>query len=359
MSRRTEERQRQEGDRRKSIKCVVWDLDNTLWDGILLEDKVVLLRDGIVTTIETLDSRGILQSIASRNDHDSAMQKLAEFGLNEYFLYPQVNWGSKASSVQSIAQSINIGLDTIAFIDDQQFEREEVRFSLPEVLCIDAADLDKLLDMPEMNPRFITEDSRIRRQMYLSDIARREVEEEFVGPQESFLASLDMVFTIFAAREKDLQRAEELTVRTNQLNATGYTYSYDELVHFSQSDQYLLLGARLEDKYGTYGHIGLALVECQKTLWTIKLLLMSCRVMSRGVGLIMLNHIMRLAKHAGARLRAEFIPTGRNRMMEITYGFAGFYEVAQIDNLVLFETDLRDIQPFPEYVEVRIDEHRT
>jgi FkbH-like protein len=195
--------------------------------------------------------------------------------------------------------------------------------------------------------------------MYLSDIARRTVEEEFVGPQESFLASLDMVFTIFAAQEKDLQRAEELTVRTNQLNATGYTYSYDELVHFSQSDEDLLLGARLEDKYGTYGHIGLALVECQKELWNIKLLLMSCRVMSRGVGSIMLSHIMMLAKHAGARLQAEFIPNGRNRMMEVTYGFAGFHEVEKIGDLIILETDLRDIQPLPEYVEVRIDEYRS
>lgn len=358
MDEQKEERQSQRRDRRKSIKCLVWDLDYTLWDGILLEDKVVSLREGVVPVMKALDSRGILQSVASRNEYDTAMQQLAEFGLDEYFLYPQITWGSKASSIKTIAQRINIGLDTIAFIDDQQFEREEVHFSLPEVLCIDAADLDKLLDMPEMSPRFITEDSKMRRQMYLSDATRRKVEEKFVGPQESFLASLEMVFTIFRAQEKDLQRAEELTVRTNQLNATGYTYSYDELVHFSQSDQYLLLGARLEDKFGTYGHIGLALVECQPTLWTIKLLLMSCRVMSRGVGSIMLNHIMRLARQAGARLQAEFIPSGRNRLMEITYGFAGFYVVEQINDLILYETDLRDLQPFPEYVEVRTDEYR-
>jgi FkbH-like protein len=355
MDEQKEERQSQRRDRRKSIKCLVWDLDYTLWDGILLEDKVVSLREGVVPIIKALDSRGILQSVASRNEYDTAMQQLAEFGLDEYFLYPQITWGSKAASIKTIAQRINIGQDTIAFIDDQQFEREEVQFSLPEVLCIDAADLDKLLDMPEMNPRFITEDSKMRRQMYLSDAARRKVEEEFVGPQESFLASLEMVFTLFRAQKKDLQRAEELTVRTNQLNATGYTYSYDELLRFSRSDQYLLLGARLEDKFGTYGHIGLALVECQPALWTIKLLLMSCRVMSRGVGSIMLNYIMTLAKQAGARLQAEFIPSGRNRLMEITYGFAGFHEVEQINDLILYETDLRDIQRFPEYVEIRTD----
>ena len=124
MGEQRDERQSQESSRRKkAIKCLVWDLDNTLWDEVLLEDRVVFLRDNVVATIEALDSRGILQSIASRNDYDSAMQQLAEFDLDEYFLYPQINWGSKASSIQTIVQSINIGMDTIAFIDDQQFER--------------------------------------------------------------------------------------------------------------------------------------------------------------------------------------------------------------------------------------------
>jgi FkbH-like protein len=339
---------------KKSIKCVVWDLDNTLWDGVLLEDDHVSLRDKAVAIIKTLDNRGILQSIASKNDYDSAMQKLQKFGLHEYFLYPQIGWGSKVPFIQAIAQSINIGLDTIAFIDDQPFEREEVSFSLPEVRCLDAAELDQLLDMPEMNPQFTTEDSKMRRLMYISDMARNKVEEAFTGPKEAFLASLNMVLTIFPAKEEDLRRAEELTMRTNQLNTTGYTYSYDELNHFRQSEQYKLLMAKLEDKYGSYGHIGLALVEGKEEVWTIKLLLMSCRVMSRGVGSIVLSHIMELAKTKNVRLRAEFAPNGRNRMMNITYRFAGFYEVENFDDLIIFEGDLTNIPPFPDYVRVQI-----
>ena len=136
----------------KTIKCIVWDLDNTLWDGVLLEDNTVSLRANVATIIEALDSRGILQSIASKNEATRAIQKLREFGLLDYFLYPQINWNSKVSSLKVIAQSINVGLDSIAFIDDQPFEREEVSFSLPEVLCIDAIKVDSLLDMPEMNP---------------------------------------------------------------------------------------------------------------------------------------------------------------------------------------------------------------
>ena len=354
MSSSTTTRSSDKHNEKKSIKCVVWDLDNTLWDGVLLEDDHVSLRDNVVAIIKTLDNRGILQSIASKNDYDSAMQKLQKFGLHEYFLYPQIGWGSKVPFIQAIAQSINIGLDTIAFIDDQPFEREEVSFSLPEVRCLDAAVLDQLLDMPEMNPRFITEDSKMRRLMYISDMARNKVEEAFTGPKEAFLASLNMVLTIFPAKEKDLRRAEELTMRTNQLNTTGYTYSYDELNHFRQSEQYKLLMAKLEDKYGSYGHIGLALVEGKEEVWTIKLLLMSCRVMSRGVGSIVLSHIMELAKTKNVRLRAEFAPNGRNRMMNITYRFAGFYEVENFDDLIIFEGDLTHIQPFPDYVRVQI-----
>lgn len=340
-------------EEKKSIKCLVWDLDNTLWDGVLVEGDKVTLRDNVLNVIKTLDSRGILQSIASKNDATLALEKLHELGLHDYFLYPQINWNSKASSIETIAKSINIGLDAVAFIDDQPFEREEVSFSLPEVLCIDAAELDLLLDMPEMNPRFITKDSKLRRLMYRNDIVRNQMEEEFVGPKEEFLASLKMVMTIFPATEDDLQRAEELTVRTHQLNATGYTYSYEELNHFRQSEQYQLLMARLEDKYGSYGHIGLALVECQEEVWTIKLLLMSCRVMSRGVGSMMLSHIMNLAKANLVRLQAEFVPTDRNRMMDITYRFGGFKEVKRVGELIIFEHDLTNIPPYPDYVKMQ------
>lgn len=342
------------GERRTIVKCVVWDLDNTLWQGTLLEDAEVRLNEQVVRIIHELDRRGILQSIASKNDHDRAMQQLEALGLSEYFLYPQITWSAKAASISRIAELINIGLDTIAFIDDQPFEREEVSFSLPRVLCLDVADLDTLLDRPELMPRFVTEDARNRRHMYRSDLARKAAEEVFVGPQEAFLATLDMQLTIAPVQEADLQRAEELTVRTNQLNTTGYTYSYDELNTFRQSDRHMLLAAMLDDKYGAYGTIGLTLIECDRELWVIKLLLMSCRVMSRGVGTIMINHILRLAQQAGVALRAEFIANNRNRMMYITYKFAGFKEIERRGDITIFENNLRHIQRFPEYVRVRI-----
>lgn len=340
--------------KQKKIKLVVWDLDNTLWNGVLLEDRNVGLRDGIVDIIKELDNRGILQSIASKNEHESTMEKLREFGLEEYFLIPHINWNSKSSSIKNIVELINIGMDTVAFVDDQPFEREEVSFALPDVLTIDALDTDKLLDMPEMNPQFITQDSKNRRQMYMSDFKRKELEDNYEGPQDEFFASLDMEVTISNVTTEDLQRAEELTVRTNQLNTTGYTYSYEELNDLRQSDDHKLLIVELKDKYGSYGKIGLVLIELGETEWTVKLLLMSCRVMSRGVGSIIINHILQMAKRHNVRLRAEFVKTDRNRMMLVTYKFAGFKELIEDGNKIVFENDLSMVQPFPEYVKVNI-----
>jgi FkbH-like protein len=339
----------------KTIKCVVWDLDNTIWNGVLLEGDRISVRPSVVEIIKTLDNRGILQSVASKNDHNNAIIKLQEIGLAEYFLYPQINWNSKASSIQEIAKLLNIGIDTIAFIDDQLFELEEVAFSLPKVLCINAVELERVLERPEMNPRFITEDSKKRRLMYISDRDRHQIESEFTGTKEEFLATLNMQFTISSAKEEDLQRAEELTARTNQLNTTGYTYSYDELNQLRLSENHKLLIASLDDKYGSYGKIGLAVIECSEKIWKIKLLLMSCRVMSRGVGTVMLNYIIELATNNNVRLCAEFVSNDRNRMMYVAYKFAGFQEIEKKGDLAILENQSMRIQPCPGYIKLQIN----
>jgi len=335
-----------------SVKCLVWDLDGTIWDGILLEDNTVQLKDNIKYIIKSLDERGILQSIASKNNYHSAIKKLVEIGLEEYFIFPQINWNSKADSIKEIAKSINIGINSIALVDDQAYERDEVNFSLPEVLCINASETDKILEMDEFQPKFITKDSGLRRQMYLSEIRRINVENNFKGPKEDFLKSLKMKMSIFNAKEGDLQRAEELTVRTNQLNATGYTYSYDELKNFISSDKYQLIMSGLTDKYGTYGHIGLSLIEKQKEIWTIKLLLMSCRVMSRGIGSVLLTYILKRAKDNNVALHAEFIPTDKNRLMNITYRLSGFYDLDPISGVSILKHDLQDEINLPDYLTV-------
>ncbi|WP_061297870.1 HAD-IIIC family phosphatase [Herbidospora cretacea] len=336
------------------IKCVVWDLDNTLWDGVLLEDGEVTLRPAVAAHIHRLDQMGVLHSIASKNDHDAAWEKLREFGLDEMFLHPQINWNAKSESVARIAKALNLGLDAFAFVDDQEFERGEVGHGLPAVTLVDVVDLEEALARPEFIPRFVTDESAQRRPMYQAQAARDDLESGFVGTNEEFLAGLEMRFTIAPAVRDDLQRAEELTVRTNQLNSTGRTYSYEELDELRESPDHLLLVASLTDRFGSYGKIGLALVEKGEKVWRLNMMLMSCRVMSRGVGMVLLNHIMRLAQAAGVSVRADFVETGRNRMMQITYAFAGFREVGRDGVHVVLEADLSTVQPPPPYVHLEI-----
>ncbi|MFA6471555.1 MAG: HAD-IIIC family phosphatase [Candidatus Latescibacterota bacterium] len=341
----------------RQVKCVVWDLDETLFEGVLLEGGALRLRDGVAVVVKELDRRGILQSVASRNDHDHAIERLESFGISEYFLFPQIHFGNKSESIQIIAKTLNIGIDTLAFVDDQAFERDEVSSLFPEVLCIDAADIGTILEMACMMPRFVTEDSANRRRMYIDDNERAVAEEHFEGPREEFLSGLNMRFSINLARQDDLKRAVELTERTNQLNATGRTYGYDELDELRTSPGHLLYICSLDDRYGSYGRIGLALVEKGESAWTIRLLLMSCRVMSRGVGAILLNHIIRKSREAHKPLHADFVETGRNRMMYVTYRFTGMREIERTGDVCLLELPEDSPAPgFPDYVEVLTDD---
>ncbi|MFF9505293.1 HAD-IIIC family phosphatase [Streptomyces sp. NPDC014656] len=342
--------------KRGRVKCIVWDLDHTLWEGVLLEDGTTALREDVVAEIRRLDEAGVLHSIASRNDHEAAMERLREYGVDDLFLHPQINWNAKSHSVREIARALNIGLDAIAFVDDQEFERAEVARELPDVITVDALEVHRAFEREEFRPRFITDESRQRRSMYRGQIEREQAESEFVGPSEQFLSDLGMRLSITRARTEDLQRAEELTIRTNQLNSTGRTYSYEELDALRTSPDHLLLVASLEDRFGSYGKIGVTLIEKGEEHWHLRLLLMSCRVMSRGVGTILLNHLMNLAKEAGVTLRADFVETGRNRMMQIAYAFAGFEEIGREGNEVLMENDLSAIQAPASYVTVITDD---
>lgn len=339
----------------KEIKCVIWDLDNTVWDGILTEDKEVRLREEVKNAIIELDGRGILNSISSKNNYDDAMKKLDEFGLSQYFLYGEINWNPKSSSVEKIMKNLNISYDTLLLVDDSDFERNEVQSVHPDVMVDDGTDIEALLAHERLNPKFITVDAKMRRQMYLASIERKNSEDNFVGTNEEFLRSINMRFTIREASKEDLIRVQELTIRTHQLNSTGITYSFDELDEFRKSKDHKLLVCELEDKFGSYGKIGIALVEIGSE-WHLKLLLMSCRVMNRGVGTVLLSYIMSCAKEAGAILLADFKQTDRNKVMYVSYKFSNFKERMNDNNgNILFENDLSVIPKIPKYITLITD----
>lgn len=310
----------------ETVKCLVWDLDNTLWQGVLLEDGEVRLPDEIRKVILTLDERGILQSVASRNDHDHAWAMLERLGVAEYLVLPQIGWGRKSDAIATIADKLNFARRTIAFIDDQPTERAEVAYRLPEVRCYPAEQATELLDLPEFNPTTITEDSRRRRQMYQAGFAREAARSEFGGPDEEFLNTLDLRMGIRRASAEDLARVEELTLRTSQMNATGVHYSDATLRTLLTDPRHEVLVVTMSDRFGPHGAVGIMLLEKHPALWHLKLLATSCRVVAFGAGTVLLNWISDRAAAAGVHLVADFRRTDRNRMMEVAYRFAGFAE---------------------------------
>jgi methoxymalonate biosynthesis protein len=310
------------------VKCLVWDLDNTLWQGTLLEDNEVKLPTEIRDVIVALDSRGILQSIASKNDHDMAWQRVEELGIAEYFVHPQISWGRKSDAVRHIAEALNFAMNTIAFIDDQPTEIAEIGFGAPEVRCYTADQATSLPSRPEFSPAVVTVDARRRRQMYQASFTRDAERESFEGPDEDFLRSLELVMAIKRADEEDVSRVEELTLRTSQMNATGVHYSDAVLRGLLADPSHEVLTMTLTDRFGPHGAVGVMLLEYHLEVWRLKLLATSCRVVSFGAGAVILNWLVDQAARVGAHLVADFRPTNRNRMMDIAYRFAGFTDDA-------------------------------
>lgn len=336
------------------IKCLVWDLDDTLWSGTLAEGDAVTLRPECEALIRTLDGRGILQSIASRNDAQAAWEQLQSFGLDAYFLYPQIHWQHKSASIQQIAQALNIGLDAIAFVDDQAYEREEVRFHLPEVRVMDADLIPTLAARPEFNPSCLSDEARKRRERYQTDQRRQQAEASFQGKHEAFLRSLCMKLQISRASEQDLDRLHELTQRTHQLNTTGITFSPHELRTLLHDATHELWVLTLDDRFGTYGKIGVVLVEKHASEWCIRLLLLSCRVMSRGIGSPLISWLQNQALNAGVALTADFLPTDRNRTMYLTYKLAGFEEIDSTAQPLKLRCNLDQHIPLPDYLRIDV-----
>jgi len=345
--------------RHDGVKCVVWDLDDTLWDGTLLEGDDVRVPEENRKLVRVLDEHGILQSVASRNDPEHALETLRALGLAEYFLHPRVGWSAKSASLRDLAERLNLAPDSFLFVDDSEFERAEVGSELPEVRCMPREELHEAVAAGGVLPERVTPEARERRAMYLAEERRRTHEEDFTGPTEEFLRSLRMRLTVRAAGPDDLVRAAELTQRTHQLNTTGITFDESELAELRTDPEHRVLVCELTDRFGSYGTIGLAVVHRAPERWTVRLLLMSCRVMGRNIGTAVVAAVARLAGDEGAGLAAHFRPTDRNRQMLVTYRFMGFRVESrgpELTELVLPPGHAPDAPP---YVDLTIEAHPT
>jgi FkbH-like protein len=297
----------------KPVKCVIWDLDNTLWHGTLIEDgaEALKLRDEVSRILEELDRRGILQSIASKNDAEPALETLRRFGVSEFFLCPQISWSPKSGAIRAIAQTLNIGLDSILFVDDSEFELQEVAAAMPEVRTLNAREYKKLLALSS-NP--VTEESTNRRKMYRIEEQRRSAELGF-GDYLQFLRNCNIELAVDVLNDENLERVHELTQRTNQMNFTGSRYGRDalrDLIADETTDSYVL---SCSDRFGSYGIIGFAIVD--PTGPRLRDLMFSCRVQAKRVEhAFVLFLVQRYCAHGASTFEARFRQTARNSPAE-------------------------------------------
>lgn len=296
----------------KTIKCVVWDLDNTLWDGILVEDGAdkLRLRPHIKEVLRTLDERGILASIVSKNNREEATAVLRSFGIEEYFLCPQISWQPKSQGIKTIARDLNIGVDSILFVDDSEFELQEVRTAHPFVRTVNALNH---LAIPEMEgcQVEVTAESRNRRKMYQVESKRTIAASDFGGNYLAFLRDCNLKLSIYPMTRDNLNRVHELTQRTNQMNFSGNRYErniLEQILDTSYLDTYVL---DVEDRFGSYGIIGFCVVDNRVPLMTD--LMFSCRVQSKRVEHAFLAYIIhKYIAITGKDFFANYRKTARN-----------------------------------------------
>lgn len=299
----------------EKVKCMAWDLDNTLWKGVLIEDGPggVKLNHEAVKAIRLLDGRGILNTIVSKNDHGQAMALLERLGLADYFLYPAINWGAKSENLKKVASRLNLGLDSFALVDDSQHERQEVSLRLPMVRVYTDEQISTLDELPEMDVP-VTETGGRRRMTYLSSMRREEVQASFGENYEDFLRSLEMRMEIFRpASDGEKARCLELLHRSNQLNLSTYRYPDEEFHNMLESSGALCLAFSCSDKFGDYGIAGFISVALGEAVPRIKDLVISCRIAQKRFEYALMYRICRKLKDKGYReLAARLVKTKRN-----------------------------------------------
>lgn len=325
----------------KAGKLVIFDLDNTLWDGVLLEGDV-RLRDGIHDLFRTLDERGILISVASKNAHDDAMAKLEALGLAEYVLHQRIGWGPKSEGVKKIIESIDIGADTVLFIDDNPFERAEVEGAVAGVEVMADTAIATLADHPRLQGA-VTPESRARRQMYREAIVRDQIAESYGDDYLAFLKDCGIHVEIRPDTPDDFERVVELVQRTNQLNFSGRKYDRNEITSILNNSEQTRHVVTCRDKFGSYGTVGFCLSHREPMAdgeaVVIDDFMLSCRVQGKFIEQAL---FWRLAED-GARPPAKavlvnFKRTDRNRAAEMVLEKLGF----EIEAEALLR---RDVEP--------------
>ncbi len=351
-------------------KVLCTDLDNTLWGGVLGEDGPEGIATGAAFPgncyleyqryLRQLSARGILLSIVSKNneaDVREAFQLRAAdlaISLND-FAATRISWQEKAASVRELANEFSLGLDSFVFVDDNPVECAAIRQQLPEVTVI-AAPIQEpwrlveiLSDLPSFDTVAITEDDVNRLTEYKAQVRRAEVASA-AGNRDEFLASLDIVCTFVSALQAPLSRSAQLLAKTNQFNLTTRRHSAAEIESFASAPGAQAITVRMRDRFGDAGVVGLALARTEGGTCSIDSLLLSCRVIGRGIETALLAYIAKNAREVGAqKLVGEYIPTKKNAPCADFYPEHGFLRSTSSNemdtNSTYYEYDLTTATP--------------
>lgn len=320
-------------------KCIAVDLDNTLWGGIIGEDGLSGIQLGPTPPGNAYQEfqklllgfyrRGVILAINSRNNPEDALRVLREHPHQvlheEHFGAIRINWSDKASNLAAIAEELNIGLDSVVFIDDDRLNRELVRSELSDVLIPEWPEdaslfCRTLLELNDFEILSLTREDRMRGAMYAAERSRR-VESEVAVDVDGFLARLEIRIRVAPADEFSIPRVAQLTQRTNQFNMTTRRYTPAEVQKLAASSEHRVLEVSATDRYGDMGIVGAAILRQGSDVWDIDTFLMSCRVLGRRIEDSFLWWIAREATKAGAAtLRGEITFTKKNAPAR------GFYE---------------------------------
>lgn len=319
------------------VKCVVWDLDHTLWDGILIEtedESKIQLKNQVKETICALDERGILQSIASKNEYAHAWKVVERLGVSDYFLYPQIHWNAKSGSMKQIAMNLNIGIDSLAFIDDSAFEREQVCSEIPQIRVYDANEVKKLLSYPEFQV-IVTDESRNRRNMYLAEMKRKKIQNADKTDSVDFLKKCHLEITVFEPKtEEEINRCYELVVRTNQLNMSGKRYTREEFEDILKRKNVYNFAFTCKDDFGSYGIVGFGQYQVCNSVIVFDEFAMSCRVAGKYVESALFAYLLKIQKCTIGEFGVN--KTKKNILLRNTLEKIGFNEIKNSNEKVVY-----------------------
>ncbi|MBN1468003.1 MAG: HAD-IIIC family phosphatase [Fusobacteriaceae bacterium] len=342
----------------EKVKCVAWDLDNTLWKGILVEDgeKKIKLNTKALKLIKKLDERGIIQTIVSKNNFNDAWRVLKKFKLQDYFIYPIINWGQKSENLKKIANKINININTFALIDDSNFERNEVQSALPYVKVYSDTHISKLLNYKEFDVP-VTEISKKRRLSYLAEIKREKEKTNFSDNYEEFLRSCEMEMEIFIPKnENQMKRCWELIQRSSQLNLTAERYTEEEFENILNNKEILSIAFSCKDKFGDYGIIGFSSFSETNSKLELKDFVLSCRAAQKHIEHAFFSWLSKKAKRKGKKLiSAKLIKTGKNKPLFKVFKDLNFRFIKETKDFLLVELNVNKKTPLNNIIKLRTD----